>query len=287
MKLHAFAFILAVLTGISLGVSAETPTQWSKVHMLPLTFPANLVGFFDDQFGLTVGYAGEIHQSLDGGNTWPRVHNNSACRFGLEIVDQQTAFHCGNLGQVGKTVDGGQNWTRIATFSGSEPAHARYLSFYDPEHGWIATPSKLGASENGGTSWTPVPLPKGMGKILAIARLDLQSGAVFDAAGVLWQTTDAGANWNKTQAVTDPFSNTVEFAAVACLRLSDWAHATLVYYRLGDQPSWIVRQSSDGGKTWTDQAIEGPYANPWLDRTAHFLTTTDSIKKEVTVFELK
>ncbi len=287
MKLRTFACLVTILTGVSVGVSAESPAQWSKVHTLSLAFPANLVGFFDDQFGLTVGYAGEIHQSLDGGSTWPRVHNNSACRFGLEIVDKQTAYHCGNLGQVGKTVDGGQNWTRVAAFSGSEPVHARYLSFYDSDHGWIATPSKLGASENGGTNWTPLVLPQGMGKILAITRLDQQTGAIFDTAGALWQTTDAGTSWNKSQAVSDPFSNTLEFAAVACLRMSDAAHLTLVFYRLGDQPSWIVRQSADGGKTWTDQAIDGRYANPWLDRSAHFLTTTDSIKKEVTVFALK
>ena len=282
------SLIVVVLVIASATLSfADTSGSWVKVRTMPISFKFYYAGFSDAQNGLTIGYAGEVHQTTDGGATWPQAANGSACRFGLEIVNAQVAYHCGNAGNVGKSVDGGKTWFRVSDFGGSSPLQARYLSFFSESSGWISTGIRLASTEDSGATWQEITPPKGIAKILAIARVDSAKGYLFDRNGFLWSSADAGKTWTKNRVVSEQFNNNIEPTPIACLRCSDASRISLLFFRFGDQPGWVLRSSTDAGSTWSDQAIDAVLANPWLDRSVRFLTTSDYVKKEVTLYSLQ
>src|SRR5512146_3271532 len=179
--------ILASLTGCA---SAATPTAtalpptasptvvptstistgpWQVIRQAQYEQSIYQAGFLDDSFGITVGYSGGVYYTTDGAQTWSQANNTSYCRFGLDIVDQQTAWNCGNGGHVRLSTDGGKNWQAVADFGGSEPDHCRYLSFLDARTGWAAAPELLGTTTDAGTTWNTLALPKDIKDMAAIA----------------------------------------------------------------------------------------------------------------------
>ena len=94
-----------------------------------------VAGFHDDGFGITVGYSGDVRYTTDGGQLWTSAENKSWCRYGLDIVDEKTAWHCGNGGHVRASTDGGQTWQTVADFGPNQPDHCRFLSFLDAKTG--------------------------------------------------------------------------------------------------------------------------------------------------------
>lgn len=275
---------LAVLALAVAAAAAADGPRWTKADTLKLDFKFNYVGFADRDNAVSVGYAGEIHYSADGGKTWPRAANSSACRFGLEVVDAGVAYHCGNQSMVGKSLDGGKTWTRVADFGGNAPRHAKFVSFCDAGRGWIATPTKLAATDDGGQSWQPLALPAGAGLILNVARVDAATGAFLDNKGQLWTSRDGGASWSAQTVVRESFANGADACPLACLRFPARDRIAIVFYRFGDQPGWVVRSSADAGATWSDETFDAPMGNPWLDRGARYLTVTDVVRKEATLF---
>jgi len=288
MKRHTLLLSLVGAVLITAMAGAQPQPTWTKFGTTPIDFRVNYAGFLDSQFGITVGYAGEVHRSTDGGTSWPRAQNNTLCRFGLEIVDRNVAYHCGNGSQVARTSDGGKTWSLVANFAGGEPVHARYLSFFHPDSGWIAAPGLLGSTVDGGKTWSEIPLPEGMGAILSLSCLDARRGAVFDNAGVLWRTGDGGQTWTSSPVVAEEFLSDVTATPTATLRWIDAQHLTLVFFLYAEKSGWTVRSTADGGTTWNDQLIDEDLVNasPWLDRTARFLTLTTT-NSSLTLYAVK
>ena len=242
MKRVAWLALGVFLVGVAgEGFGADSAPVWSRVTAVATAFQVNYAGFSDSQFGISVGYAGEVHQTLDGGTHWPQAVNQSVCRFGLEIVDRRTAYHSGNQGEMGRSDDGGKTWTKLPNLGEGEPSHVRFLSFFNARAGWAASPFALDFTDDAGAHWSPVPLPEGVGLILSVARIGGSSGALFDDAGLLWTTTDAGHSWNKTALVPEEFLNEEQYTPVASLRLLDPSHVVLVFYRTGDAGAWVIR----------------------------------------------
>ena len=94
----------------------DTPlseSSWSIVLDTEISHPTNMAGFLNESFVITVGPYGEIHYSVDGGQTWPEGENESMCRFSLDIVDENIAW-CGGAGNnVRSSVDGGKTWRAL------------------------------------------------------------------------------------------------------------------------------------------------------------------------------
>lgn len=72
-------------------------------------------GFNDENFGITVGYAGESKYTTDSGKTWREGKNSSQCRFGLAIIndkDNGRVFYYTSelLLKSVVTKDGGDTW---------------------------------------------------------------------------------------------------------------------------------------------------------------------------------
>ena len=213
-------------------------------------------GFLDETHGITVGYSGEVHYTTDGGKTWPAGANTSLCRFGLDVVSAQVAWHCGN-GGIGFSSDGGKTWTNVkGTYSTSDSFPCHFLSFLDATTGWAANDSDLARIDNCGNTWTAIKLPAGMGG--SIAAIDLRTatdGYVLDSAGTVWATANGGNTWtSKPLGLTGGTIATAK-QQLAGINFTDATHGVVVARLAGTAPKLVAFHTSDGGATWQTEQI--------------------------------
>jgi photosystem II stability/assembly factor-like uncharacterized protein len=275
--------------------ATEAPTAvpgWQVIATSTYKHAVSYAGFMDGSFGITVGYAGEIHYTTDGGATWPMANNTSWCRFGLEIVDDQVAWHCGNGGHVRKSTDGGRTWKVVTDFGGNEPNHCRFLSFLDDTTGWAATPSQLAVTNDGGETWQEIALPDGIGLVTAIELLTPQTGYLLGSNGNLYVTTDGGQSW--TVQALDFMKNA--FIAkmpspLAAMRFTDAKHGMVVLPRGNADDGFYLwsAYTEDGGQTWQEDQVPVDRGIPYLylSRDASTLTVLNSGLRKIVVVQFQ
>jgi photosystem II stability/assembly factor-like uncharacterized protein len=255
-------------------VPSLTPSvgPWKVMRQAQYEQSIYQAGFLDDSFGIMVGYNGAVYYSADGGQSWSQGQNTSACRFGLDIVDQQTAWNCGNGGHVRVTTDGGKNWQAVADFGGSEPDQCRFLSFLDAQTGWASTPQLLAATTDGGATWNTLALPKGINDVTTIALRTATEGYLLDTTGTVFVTTDGGKTWTThSLGLASNEKLTIAKAPTAAIRFTD-AQNGMVVFDLDD--GVFSAQTTDGGQTWKREPVAIPYDAPNLYLAHDGLTLT-------------
>jgi photosystem II stability/assembly factor-like uncharacterized protein len=216
----------------------------------------NVAGFLDESHGITVGYSGEVHYTTDGGKTWPAAANKTLCRFGLDIVSAQAAWHCGN-GGIGFSSDGGRTWTNVeGTYSTSAAYPCHFLSFLDATTGWAANDSDLVRVDNGGDTWTAIKLPAGFGGPIAAINLRTPTdGYVLGSAGTVWLTADGGKTWTSKPLGLTSGAIATSNKPLAVIRFSDATHGVVVARLAGTAFKLVALRTSDGGATWQTEQI--------------------------------
>jgi photosystem II stability/assembly factor-like uncharacterized protein len=244
------------------------------VRQLKVEHRTTVAGFHDEAFGITVGYGGAVYYTMDGGETWTEANNDSWCRFGLDIVDENVAWHIGNGGQVRVSTDGGRNWEAVSDLSdkGISPS----TSFLDTKTGWAASPGQLWATSDGGQMWTDVTLPEMDNLIAAIALRTAADGYVLDYAGNLHVTHDGGSTW---VSQTLELGDKIDLVAHPVIRFFDAENGVIVT-RLAEK-GIVALRTADGGITWTQEDLLddlGIYLYLeiylYLSRDGRFLTIT-------------
>lgn len=277
---------------------AKTPatvmgSNWDVVLDMTITHPVNMVGFLDNNFGVTVGYAGEIHYSNDGGKTWPQAQNSSMCRFCLDIVDSQTIWSGGNGNHVRLSKDGGKTWTAVTDIN-LGGLHSN-ISFVDDTTGWVATLYKLASTSDGGKTWKEITRPEGSSGIAAISLRTPKDGYLLSPDGLLYITADGGATWSKQDLKLADLKiadikkqpklskNTL---AVADISFNDDKNGTVVLIGMlpGDgYRAWCLT-TNDGGATWKSALIPKPSFLPsklFLTKDGMYLTLSSSTNQTV------
>jgi photosystem II stability/assembly factor-like uncharacterized protein len=266
-------------------------SHWQVVGQYRLEQNPNLAGFLNPSLGMTVGYAGATFFTADSSATWQKAKNQSYCRFGLEIVNDQVAWSCGNAGHIRLSTDGGQTWQAATSFGGSEPVQCRHLSFLDATTGWAATPTELGATTDGAQTWQKVTLPDGMGEIQAIFLRTVTDGYVLDAFGTLYVTADGGQTWQDMPLETNHGQSlhfTTRSVPIVAVRFTDAEHGVAVYHQKDDHSGWHAwaKYTDDGGKTWRKEHIPSPSESAWstyLSRDGQYLTLA-STDQDITLY---
>jgi photosystem II stability/assembly factor-like uncharacterized protein len=256
MKLMQSTQILII--GIFLCIFLSACSKWSVSAQAPVEQKVTLAGFQDPLHGITVGYAGQVYYSEDGGKDWNQAVNHSMCRFGLEIIDADTAIHCGNGGDVGVTTDGGKTWQAAAKFGGMEPYQCRYLSFADSKNGWIASAGKLASTNDLGGTWNEITLPQGIGGIKAIDLRSAMDGCILDSNYILYFTNDGGKTWHNEKILVEGvnLNKKVARAPSDAMRFTDKNHGIIITMATsGEDTRLIELNTSDGGKTWQSSEI--------------------------------
>jgi len=264
---------------------ANTFGSWKLVRKSSYAHPVTLAGFLNDTFGLTIGYDGEVHYTTDGGQTWPTAKNESFCRFGLDIVDENVAWTCGNRGNVRLSTDGGRTWKAVADFGPSEPRQCRYLSFLDAKTGWAATPYEIGATTDGGQTWSEIALPKGSAEIMGMTLRTATSAFLLDKAGTFFRTVDGGQTWvGRPLGLAEKEYLSFDTAPKAVMRFTDAEHGGLVFTLITG--TIVYMRTDNGGETWKRETIpglDGTNSYFYLAPDGKTLTITDSPNKEILV----
>jgi photosystem II stability/assembly factor-like uncharacterized protein len=234
------------------------PPRWTLLAESTVTHKASVAAFVDEKNGMTAGYAGTMYFTHDGGKSWSPAMNASACRFGLE-ARPGAAFTVGNAGNVRASADGGEHWTVLAQFGRSEPGHARFLSFVDAKRGLVASPEDLGLTADGGNTWTRVAAPPRAGMVAAVSLSEEGGALllrVLDENGALWLSGDAGKTWAQAASpLTSPVfeSMTTPWAA---MRFTGAEGVLAAFVDEKSGPRGRVFRTRDGGKTWAEEQVQ-------------------------------
>jgi photosystem II stability/assembly factor-like uncharacterized protein len=160
---------------------------------------------------------GAVFRTDDGGRTWrEQVTRSGIGRFmSITFVDEKHGWAAGDAGVL-YTTDGGNTWRDDDRFKRScedyydlQDTHPTEIKFLDQKHGLLMFRSGLVAkSTDGGQSWCGVAdLPSAAlpeqcyteppGKFRDIAFKDANYGIALDCVGVMFETHDGGATWQK------------------------------------------------------------------------------------------
>jgi photosystem II stability/assembly factor-like uncharacterized protein len=280
MQSMAVIIVLAggLLAACSQTVTAPTPTEvperWQTLGKYNVVSVNLLVGFNDENHGIAIGEDGQNVYTLDAGQTWPQADNQSMGLYGLEIVDDQTAFACGTGMNVRLTADGGMTWQAGGNFGGGFPAHCRFMSFADAQSGWAATPTLLGSTTDGAASWATLSLPAGADSLASISLIAPGQGFLLDVSGRVYATSDNAATW--TEAGQLPMGDlTIGSLSypLAAMRFQDAVHGMVVIAAIVDGAGQVVAfQTTDGGASWTQETVPATYGAPFLSRNGRYLT---------------
>lgn len=247
-----------------------------------------IAAFNNEKHGITAGYGGAVLFTKDSCQTWKRGSNISMCRFGLEIVDDNTAFTCGNGGGNRVSVDGGGNWDKMADFGMNEPAHCRFLSFIDGKTGWIASAMVLASTDDRGASWNKIQKPDGMGKIAAIDLFQPKAGYVLNSKGALFATVDGGAAWTSKPIVLQgsSFAFTPNNTAANAMQFKSSREGTVIAYRTEPKKAWVALRTEDAGDSWKVEEITDavdPVSAVYFSNDGRFVTLYNG-SKVISVF---
>ena len=290
-KLLRLLVTLPVLGIVSCGDlrNNKKDSEWIQINRIDVNNKNYYGGFENKNYGITVGYAGEIHYSTDGGRTWPKSKNSSYCRFGLDIVSRSVSWCCGNAGHVRVTTDGGKTWNEVTDYGEMEPNQCRYMSFFNDVSGWIAAPKKLGKTTDGGKTWTDISFPNGIGDIMAMNALDEDTAYLVDTKSRLYITTNSGESWTNKVIPTDNMEDTVSRTNSQVLRFIDKENAMFFYFDNDGNLHYLV--TKNGGKSWTERSMGGlknvGYGGLYLSHDGRLLTINHAIGDTLVVLAKK
>jgi photosystem II stability/assembly factor-like uncharacterized protein len=262
----------------------EVVGSWGVIRALEINHSTQVAGFIDGAFGITVGHAGEVHYTTDGGETWPKADNVSQCRYGLDIVDRNLAWNVGNGGNVRVSTDSGRTWKAVTglEFTGVNP----FISFIDDQIGWAGYAEKLWSTNDGGQTWMAIPLPEKATELIEISLRTANAGYLIDNTGVLFTTQDGGKSW--VGQILDVDLPPLDLAHSAVIRFIDADHGLIIMGLAGGGTSKVVAlRTSDGGRTWEKEVLSVPIGQFYLARDGTILTGVDIMRGNITVLTHK
>lgn len=259
-------------------VEETSNSPWKLVSESSVTTKVNYAGFLDDKIGVTVGYAGEISYTEDGGKTWSKSSNTSACRYGLDLYNEAFIVSSGNSGVNLLSKDKGRTWYRMGDFPlKSGTAYNKFVSIIDNKNLYVGAIKALAYSSDGAVTFNEVSIPEGCNKIASIFFLTVDTGYVLSAEGNLYKTTDGCKTWtSQTIEFSDKFLNNT-MPSVA-MNFQDEDHGMIVYATRNLTLGCI--KTEDGGATWT--TVEMPKTSlsaPYLSRDGQYLTLCAATRK--------
>ncbi|MBP8083068.1 MAG: hypothetical protein KAZ87_07680 [Spirochaetes bacterium] len=277
--MNKFLLWIILLSAAAAIVScAKKPEKgaWDKVFSLKIEHTHYYDGFSSETHGITVGYGGKCFYTEDGGKSWMEAVNESACRYGLDINGEKTAWNSGNGENINYTEDGGKSWKKAGSFlSTRTPDHTRCISFCDNQKdGWAASRRILGITNDGGKTWTQPKLPEGVSDICAIFLISPSSGYIFDCAmNKLFLTEDSAKTWSAIDLPAEAKSISTDNAPMSVINAGQNGRILFITNKAVKTEYQISSfVSADKGKTWKEEIIEADKGYLYLTKNGNLLT---------------
>lgn len=218
------------------------------------------IHFIDENRGWAIGSleigAGPYFYTTDGGENWYVYEDWMAMdNWGTDIVfvNPDTGFIAAPNGIIHKTVNGGETWTAIQTPATQDVMR---LFFVDENNGWATLGSwsegHLLKTENCGSTWEIIDSETD--GTISIYFLDEDIGWLSSelgppiSHGVILKSIDGGNNF------------ITQYNCPAHTYIEDIYFVTeQIGWAVGQKSSistYIILHTTDGGETWTEQAIE-------------------------------
>lgn len=239
--------------------------------------------FIDENNGWASGSLGAILKTTNGGDEWiNQVSGEGDELYAIYFLDKNTGWTVGTYGTILNTTDGGTTWH--TQNSGLFWYEATLLSIYfkDYNNGWIVgTGGLILNTTNGGINWKKQV--SGITENLHSTNfIDNNNGWAVGKSGVILTTTNGGNDWSKQSSSTTNELSEIYFVnsnvgwavglSGTILKTinsgNSWEKITsettnnlFSVYFIDENIGWIVGEniilrSTDGGNSWTEQAIE-------------------------------
>ena len=234
------------------------------------------VFFLDERQGWIANTAGEVHRTMDGGETWTRIAANRHLLFRSIGFATPLIGWAGNLNRLyapapdsalWETRDGGATWTNVADrISGPDPAGICGIWVVDESNvfavgRWPGSAIFL-RSRDGGRSWVSRDLSPLATTLIDVYFHDENNGIVVGGTGwfmgtndpypvrspypeksVILRTTDGGDTWEQVyvSSTQDAWAWKISFATPLVGYVSNEGFA-----------AGSIVKTADGGRTWSE-----------------------------------
>jgi len=239
--LRVYLAVLIILVAASFTVYSDWQAQTSGV-----TENLNSVFFFDENTGWAVGVGGRIIATTNGGLLWAQqVSNTSSALNSVFFVTALTGYAAGAAGVVCKTTNGGASW-QASNVTGV--AAVTELSFANANTGYLCGSNTGGdgiaaVTTNGGSTWQ-VSVVTAVG-LNALYTVNTSTAYTAGISGLVFRTTNSGANWVQQTTPSTNFVSSIVFADAS----------TGYFTTLGITEQ--VYKTTNGGSNWAEVTSPG------------------------------
>ena len=212
---EAYSSLSAIATGENGTIIKTTDggATWSDVSSSETAEDLYGIDMFDSSTGLIAEGVGGVLLTDDGGRSWSWVEARSSVRlYDVHAISEAIFWAVGNSGSILVSADAGATWTNVGT-SGDI---YRSIMFIDEDEGWIgghgSVPVLLHTTD-GGVTWND-ETPSGIDSsdhIKDVQFTDSDNGVLLTADGVIFSTSDGGANWEVVYTVSETLERVMAY----------------------------------------------------------------------------
>jgi len=210
------------------------------------------VCFTDTDNGWTVGTAGEVFHTGNGGINWIQQETGTYDNLmSVYFFDVNNGWIVGQYSFL-FTNDGGATWTSQPVGQGN----MKSVIFVNANNGWAAGNSGVILhTDDGGSNWNQQTTPSTL-NLKSIHFIDVHNGWAVGDGGVILQTSNGGAIWDMQTSGTTSHLESV------------YAVNANIAYIVGELG--LILYTNDGGNTWTPQ-VSG---TTWYLNSVQFVNNT-------------
>ena len=155
--------------------------------------------FINDQVGVIATAAGTVIKTVDGGNSWEVIYQNTIQLSSIKMVDEDVIIMISNRLKVLKTVDGGENWIEVRNLNtDTNFSYRPKLEVTSETNFYIVSDQEFYGTEDGGITLNRVPFNDyRLNDIQFInGTIGYAVGTSSEGAGIL-KTVDGGITWDE------------------------------------------------------------------------------------------
>ena len=211
------------------------------------TIPRDLrdLVFVNANRGVSVGGAGQIRITSNGGETWSNVNSNTTQRLlSVYFLNENLGWAVGENGTLVKSEDGGETWVDLDLNTGLDLYDVQFLN---AQNGFaVGEAGAIFRTTDGGFSWTSIP-SNSIRILRSVHFVNENVGVIVGNTSEIIRTTDGGLTWSRVGVTFNGGTSADQFRNLTSVDFVDENNGWTVGF-LG-----VIWRTQDGGLTWNRQ----------------------------------